>query len=324
MREEIEMIRRNVEAEARLVDDLLDLTRIGRGKIQLHFEIVDAHATLRSTLAMYQAEMDAKGLEASVALRAREHHVWADPGRLQQIFLNLMSNAVKFTPEGGTIFVRSNNVGSRLTVEVRDTGIGIEADFLQRLFDPFEQGEQTMTRQFGGLGLGLAITRSLVEMHSAAIRATSEGLGRGSSFNVDFATIPVDQAARSPGPVEQKALTALRVLLLEDHHDTRSVMTRLLSSFGCTVTAAGTVRDALALAERETFDLLVSDIGLPDGSGTEVMRKLRERHGTRGIALSGFGLPEDLRRSHEAGFDTHLIKPVNFKTLQQVIQQVAG
>jgi two-component system, chemotaxis family, CheB/CheR fusion protein len=325
LRSELAMIRRNIEVEARLVDDLLDLTRISRGKIQLQFEAVDAHAIVRNTLAMFQTEMDAKGLEASIALRAREHHVWADPGRLQQIFLNLLSNAVKFTPDGGAIAIRSSNVdGRQLLVEMRDSGVGIEPEFLARLFDPFEQGEQTVTRQFGGLGLGLAITRSLVEMHSGVIRAASEGPGKGSTFTVEFGTVPAEQAALAVAPVERRELTALRVLLLEDHEDTRMVMGRLLGSLGCTVTAAGTVRDALALAEHEEFDLLVSDIGLPDGSGTEVMKTLRARHGTKGIALSGFGQPEDLRRSQEAGFDTHLIKPVDFKTLQQVIRNVAG
>ena len=324
MRSELEMIRRNIEVEARLVDDLLDLTRISRGKVQLHFEVVDAHAIVRNTLAMFQPEIDAKGLEAAIALRAREHHVWADPGRLQQIFLNLLSNAIKFTPQGGTIAFRSSNSGPQLIVEVRDTGVGIEPEFLARLFDPFEQAEQTTTRQFGGLGLGLSITRSLLEMHSGAVRAVSDGPGKGSTFIVQLDTVPAAQAAQGAAPVERKELTALRVLLLEDHEDTRTVMGRLLGSLGCAVTAAGTVRDALALAENTQFDLLVSDIGLPDGSGTEVMRKLRDRHGTRGIALSGFGQPDDLRRSQEAGFDTHLIKPVDFKTLQQVIRNVAG
>jgi two-component system, chemotaxis family, CheB/CheR fusion protein len=325
LRSEIEMLRRNVEIEARLVDDLLDLTRISRGKVPLHFEVVDAHAVVRATLAMFQPEIDAKGLEAAVALRAKHYHVWADPGRMQQIVLNLVSNAIKFTPEGGSISVRSSSdERRRLRMEVRDTGIGIDADLLQKLFDPFEQGEQTTTRQFGGLGLGLSIARSLVEMHSGTITAASEGAGRGATFTLEFATVPADQAQQSQGTVEQKELTALRVLLLEDHEDTRMVMSRLLASFGCRVTATGTVRDALAIAEHERFDLLVSDIGLPDGSGTEVMKTLRARHGTKGIALSGFGQPEDLRRSREAGFDTHLIKPVNFKTLQELIQRVAG
>jgi PAS domain S-box-containing protein len=324
-RAEIEMLRRNIEAEARLVDDLLDLTRISRGKIQLHFEIVDAHAAVRNTLTMFQPDMDAKSLEASVALRAREHHVWADPGRLQQIVMNLVSNAVKFTNEGGTISLRSSNdANGRLVLEVRDTGIGMDPAVLQRLFEPFEQVDQTTTRRFGGLGLGLSIARSLMQMHNGTIHAHSEGVGKGSTFTIDFATIPADEAARVAARPTPSELSRLRILLVEDHVDTRQVMRRLLMSFGCQVSDVGTVREALALVDRERFDLLVSDIGLPDGSGTEVMRRLRDRQGTRGIALSGFGQPDDLRRSEEAGFATHLTKPVNLKTLQEVIQNVAG
>ena len=326
LRSEIEMLRRNVEAEARLVDDLLDLTRISRGKIQLHFEVVDAHAAIRNTLTMFQPDIDAKSLEASVALRAREHHVWADPGRLQQVLMNLVSNAIKFTPEGGTITVRSANHGAedRLAVEVRDTGVGMDPSMLERLFEPFEQGDQSATRPFGGLGLGLSIARSLMEMHKGTIRASSEGPGRGSTFTLDFGIVSAQDAARAATSPGSHTLAKLRVLLVEDHADTRFVMRRLLASFGCQVVDVGTVREALDLVERERFDLLVSDIGLPDGSGTEVMRELRTRQGARGIALSGFGQPDDLRRSEEAGFATHLTKPVNLKTLQEVIQRVAG
>jgi PAS domain S-box-containing protein len=327
MRGEIDMIRRNVETEARLVDDLLDLTRISRGKIELRMEVTDAHAIVRHTLAMFQQEMDVRGLESSIALRAKEFHVWADPQRLQQVLMNLLSNAVKFTAEGGIVSVRSTNTpDGRLSVEVRDTGRGIEPDVIARLFEPFEQGTQETTRRFGGLGLGLAITKSLVEMHGGTINAQSEGLGRGAVFTVEFATVARDGAteppAQQPSAAENK-LRGLRVLLLEDHVDTRQIMSRLLGSFGCDVTATGTVKEAIALAEAGEYDLLVSDIGLPDGSGMDVMRHLRQRqHDIKGIALSGFGQPEDLRRSQDAGFEMHLTKPVNFRALEDVIQKV--
>jgi PAS domain S-box-containing protein len=327
MRGEIDMIRRNVETEARLVDDLLDLTRISRGKVELRMEITDAHAVVRHTLAMFQPEVDTRGLESSIALRAKDFHVWADASRLQQVLMNLMSNAIKFTPEGGIISVRTSNTPQgRLHIEVRDTGIGIEPEVAARLFQPFEQGDQQTTRRFGGLGLGLAITRSLVEMHGGSIRVASEGKGRGASFLIELDTVPRDSAAEPP---QQKPsatankLTGLRVLLLEDHDDTRQIMTRLLGSFGCEVTAAGTVKQAIALAEQGEYDLLVSDIGLPDGSGMDVMRHLRQRRrDIKGIALSGFGQPEDLRRSQDAGFELHLTKPVNFRALEAVIQKV--
>ena len=327
LREEIDMVRRNVETEARLVDDLLDLTRISRGKLELRMEVVDVHAIARHVLATFQQEIDAKGLESSVALRAREHFVWGDANRLQQVFMNLLSNAIKFSPEGGTVSIRSANpVDGRLHIEARDTGIGMDAQTLARIFQPFEQGEQTTSRHFGGLGLGLSISRSLVEMHGGRITATSEGPGRGSSFVVELGSFA--EGAERDRPQQQPAsaankLSGLRVLLLEDHVDTRQIMTRLLGTFGCDVTAVGTVREAMALGETGNYDLLVSDIGLPDGSGIDVMRHFRQRRqDIKGIALSGFGQPDDLRRSREAGFETHLIKPVNLRALESVIQKV--
>ena len=321
--DQIDMIRRNVETEARLVDDLLDLTRIARGKIQLHFEVVDAHATLRHAITMFQSEIDAKGLEVTLALRAREHHVWADPARLQQVFFNLMSNAVKFTPENGMVTIRSTNADHRLQVEIRDTGVGIEPDVLPRLFGAFVQGEHTVTRRFGGLGLGLSIVKALMELHGGSVQAQSEGKDKGTTLTLELNTVPAGSSA-APRVENSTDCRGARVLLVEDHVDTREVLTRLLRTFGCIVTTASTVREARALADREKFDLLVSDIGLPDGSGTEIMAYLRDRYNIKGIALSGFGQDDDLRRSREAGFETHLIKPVNFQTLQRVIQKVAG
>ena len=327
LHEQLGMIRRNVETQARLVDDLLDVTRIARGKIHLHFEVTDANAALRGALGIVQDEADAKSLSITSAFHAKAHHVWADPGRLQQVFLNLLSNAVKFTPEGGSILVRSSDTaGGGFRAEVSDTGAGIEPDLLPKLFTAFEQGGPAITRKFGGLGLGLSIVRSMVELHGGHVTATSGGSGRGATFVVELTTIPAERANAVPVPVSRPGPggAARRILLVEDHTDTRNVMSKLLASFGYRVTAAGTVREALDLSERERFDLLVSDIGLPDGSGTEVMRALKERQQIQGIALSGFGRDEDLRRSAEAGFVQHLTKPVNFHTLREVIVTLAG
>jgi CheY-like chemotaxis protein len=195
---------------------------------------------------------------------------------------------------------------------------------LPRLFNAFEQGEQTVTRKFGGLGLGLSITRSLVDMHGGTIEAASDGPGQGATFTVRFKTVAaVDRApavARPPTPRE----TPVRILLVEDHADTREVLVTLLSTFGYSVTAAGGVKEAIEAAASGTHDLLVCDIGLPDGTGIDVMRHMREVHHVKGIALSGFGQDDDLRRSREAGFETHLTKPVNFQALRDVIQRVAS
>ena len=174
------MIRRNIETEARLVDDLLDLTRIARGKVQLHPEVLDAHAIVRHVIGDVRRRGRGQGPDGRAGAAGQDQsQVWADPGRFQQVLLNLVSNAVKFTPEDGTITIRTANENGTIKIEIADTGVGIEADVLPRLFQPFEQGERTVTRQFGGLGLGLSIVKSLVEMHKASISAASEGNGQG-------------------------------------------------------------------------------------------------------------------------------------------------
>jgi PAS domain S-box-containing protein len=319
--EQISMIRRNVETEARLVDDLLDLTRIARGKIRLHYEVVDAHAVLRDAIALLAKDIEGKAITVASSLCAKQHFVWADPGRFQQMVLNLLSNAVKFTPDDGTITVRTSNENGTIKIEVIDTGIGIEPDVLPKLFRPFEQGEHAVTREFGGLGLGLSIVKSLVQMHKASISAVSEGRGKGATFTLRMDTIqPADHhPAKAAGAADAPHY---RVLLVEDHEDTRTIMTKLLTSLGCIVTTASNVREAVEAAERQQFDLLLSDIGLPDGTGLDVMRKISAKFKITGIALSGFGQEDDLRRSREAGFATHLIKPVSIQALQDVIKNV--
>jgi PAS domain S-box-containing protein len=329
VREQLALIRRNIETQARLVDDLLDLTRISRGIIELHFETVDLHAALRGAVSVFQKELEAKELAVTMALHARESHVWADPSRLQQVFFNLLSNAIKFTPAGGSIMLRSRtDAAGRLMLTITDTGIGIEPQTLSRLFQPFEQGQQSTTsRRYGGLGLGLSITRALLQMHQGSVRALSEGEGRGSTFEILLPTIVANERQSDAGDshVDIRKMH-LRVLLVEDHEDSRRVLGKLLEGFGCTVFSAGTVGEALMLAENRDFDLLVSDIGLPDGSGIDLMRAIRHghHHEIKGIALSGFGQAEDLKRSEEAGFDVHLTKPVNLKALQEVIKKVVA
>ena len=324
IRGNIAMIRRNVETEARLVDDLLDVTRISRGKLRLQFEVVDVNEAIRAVVAMVQGQIDQKAIELTVGLRARKHHVWADPGRLQQVFLNLLSNAVKFTPEGGSISIRTadDEDGDRLRVEVGDSGIGIEPEMLPRLFTSFEQSERT--RRLGGLGLGLSIARALIELHHGTIRATSRGHNQGTMFAVELT--PTQQEPERGGSsatgTHDERLSGFRVLLVEDHADTRTAMFRLLEAIGCSVQSAGTLHEAIELAERGEFDLLISDIGLPDGSGTEIMRRLRDRN-IRGIAVSGFGQEDDVQRSREAGFAAHITKPISFHALKEAVSTAA-
>jgi signal transduction histidine kinase/ActR/RegA family two-component response regulator len=322
MRASLQMIRRNVELEARLIDDLLDLTRISKGKVQLNLAEVDAHLLLRSALEICQADIEKKNLVLITEFAAEKVALQADPARLQQIFWNLIKNAVKFTPQGGRLEIRTENRDGELRVEVTDTGIGIDADTLPKIFNAFEQGERS---QFGGLGLGLAISKALVETHHGKLIAESDGPDRGSRFTAIFplaeTTHPTNQSAAPSAPATHKSM---RVLLVEDHEDTNRSLTQLLRRRGYHVQPAHSVQAALEAAAHERFDVLVSDIGLPDGSGIDLMEKLRNDHPIFGIALTGFGMEDDLRKSHEVGFNHHLVKPVDLNRLDALIQQADG
>lgn len=323
-RSTVEMIRRNVELEARLIDDLLDLTKIARGKLQLDMEVLDLHQIVNSVVEMCAADCRNKELRLLVDLRAKRHHVRGDPARLHQVMWNLLKNAIKFTPPCGSITVRSSSRAEWLKLDVIDTGIGIEPETIPRIFFAFEQADATIAQRFGGLGLGLAISKSLIDMHGGTLSADSEGFNRGSIFSLELlATEPL--VARAPAPVLAPDATAgggLRILMVDDHEDTSSALKRLLVRFGYDVQLANSVQTALEAAASEPFDLIISDIGLPDGSGLDLMRELCARKPIKGIALSGFGMEDDIRKSHAAGFHEHLIKPINVQKLQAVIQKV--
>ncbi|MEY2506258.1 MAG: hypothetical protein QOH01_587 [Verrucomicrobiota bacterium] len=319
MHASLQMIRRNVELEARLIDDLLDLTRISKGKVQLNLEEVDAHVLLRSALEICQADIDKKNLELRTDFKAEKVCLEADPARLQQIFWNLIKNAVKFTPEGGRLEIRTKNRDDGLCVEVSDTGMGIDAETLPKIFNAFEQGDRS---QLGGLGLGLAISKTLVETHHGKLIAESDGPNKGATFTAIFpARETTGDMHRNAAPVAKPAHKAMRVLLVEDHEDTNRSLTQLLRRRGYHVQPAHTVRAALEAASQEQFDVLVSDIGLPDGTGIELMEKLKIDHPIFGIALTGFGMEDDLRKSHDVGFHHHLVKPVDLNRLDALIQQ---
>jgi signal transduction histidine kinase/response regulator RpfG family c-di-GMP phosphodiesterase len=319
VRASLQMIRRNVELEARLIDDLLDLTRISKGKVQLSIEEVDAHLLLRNALEICQADIDKKNLALRTDFAAENVRLEADPARLQQIFWNLIKNAVKFTPEGGRLEIRTQNNDGQLQVQVSDSGMGIEAETLPKIFNAFEQGDRM---QLGGLGLGLAISKALVETHSGTLTAESPGKNQGATFTAMFpVTEHSAEASINAIPSTPAARKSMRVLLVEDHEDTNRSLTQLLRRRGYHVQAAHSVESALEAAAHERFDVLVSDIGLPDGSGIELMQKLKGDHQIFGIALTGFGMEEDLRRSHDVGFNHHLIKPVDLNRLDALIQQ---
>jgi HAMP domain-containing protein/signal transduction histidine kinase len=322
VRESLQMIRRNVELEARLIDDLLDLTRIDRGKVQLNFEIVDAHTLLQNALEICQPEIDRKHLKPSLNLGAKKVHMRADPARLQQIFWNLINNAVKFTPPNGQITITTtNDSGEKLRVEIADSGMGIEPELLPKIFDAFEQGGRT---QLGGLGLGLAISKTLVEAHKGTITAQSDGRNKGSKFALVFPTCEKVEAqiapALSPRFAERQPM---RILLVEDHEDTNRSLTSLLRRRGYQVKSALTFQTAIELSAKEEFDVLISDLGLPDGSGIDLIQKLALKP-PLGIALTGFGMEQDIRKSREAGFHHHLVKPIDLNKLDALIQEGAA
>jgi CheY-like chemotaxis protein len=328
-RDDVQTIRRNIDLETKLIDDLLDSSRVASGKLALHPQPVGVHELLHHVLEICGSDLLAKQLNIVFDLRARHDRVHADPARLQQVFWNLVKNAVKFTPPGGRVVLRTRNARpGHIEVEVRDTGVGIALDVLPRIFHAFEQGDPSITREFGGLGLGLAISKTVIDLHGGTLSAHSDGPGRGSAFTVGLATLPAPapDAAPPPPPDTGRDVRAAfsRVLLVEDHADTAHILARLLTRQGFRVRTAHTVAKALALAAEEPFDIVVSDIGLPDASGYELMAQLRDRYGAKGIALSGFGMEEDMRKSREAGFVDHVVKPIDSTQLHAALKRVAA
>jgi CheY-like chemotaxis protein len=242
--------------------------------------------------------------------------------RLQQVFWNVLKNAVRFTPSGGEITIRSRPAAAdEWCVEIADNGVGIEPQDLERIFAPFTQGPHG--HRFGGLGLGLAISRRLVELHGGRITAQSDGARHGATFSVYLpATKPQANSPHreTPPQPDGKSNKARRILLVEDHNQTRVTLARLLTQRGHEVAAAETIEEALVRAQTFPFDLVLSDLGLPDGSGHDLIAQLRkQRPGCRSIALSGYGMESDTQRSREAGFDAHLTKPVDIQALEKVL-----
>lgn len=320
LQEYIRLVRRNVEMEARLVDDLLDISRIVQGKTVLRPEKVDAHQQVSHAVQMCQADLEAKEFHLHVKKEAAQSWVEVDVTRFQQALLNVIRNAIKFTPAMGTITILTRNpTPSDFEVVVSDTGIGISPNTLKHLFRAFEQGGREVTRQFGGLGLGLAITRTLMELHGGSIAGQSDGPNKGATFTLRLPTVsaPHETAAAPP---RNAPWQPCRILLVDDNTDTLKVLAHLLHSRGHTVHTATSVAEAQGVATNFKIDLLISDLGLPDGSGIDLMRQLRMHGISRGIAFSGYGMDSDIQKSRDAGFLAHLTKPVDIKVLMQQIE----
>jgi signal transduction histidine kinase len=325
-RASLAMIRRNIELETQLIDDLLDFTRIARDKMQLRFAPVDAHLALSNVVEICGAEARFKRLRVHLNLQAKSHYAAADAAKFQQIVWNLLKNAIKFTPEGGEIAISSSNPSPEvLTISVSDTGIGMDPEVMQRIFDPFEQGNRSFEHRVGGLGLGLAISKSLAQAHGGSLTAESDGRDRGSTFIFSMPTLSPAEAAIIPARASrERSQRALKILLVDDHQDTCAALEKLLALRGHLVAVTHNVRSAMEAAARNKFDLLISDIALPDGTGMELMMQLRAVANIPGIAISGFGNNGDIERSFEAGFAEHLIKPIKLDNLEAAIERALG
>lgn len=332
VREQLAMMEKNITLEARFIDDLLDLTAISRGKIQLRLEPCDAHSLIAHAIEIVRPDALAKDIKITCELSAEHSEISADGARFEQVVWNLLRNAVKFTPAAGRIIVRTTNECAQpdqecLHLEVRDTGRGIDASALETIFQPFDQGSLPGGHHFGGVGLGLAIARAVVAAHGGSIKAESAGKDAGATFVAEFPARSPQRGIRNsrpplPDPVTAKSEVTLRLLVVEDHASTLQLMVMLLRKRGHEVVPATTVADALAAAEKQVFDLVISDLGLPDGTGLELMGELRTRHGLRGVVLSGYGMEQDIVRSQDAGFISHLVKPIRMEDLFRILTTV--
>ncbi|MET0311568.1 MAG: response regulator, partial [Burkholderiaceae bacterium] len=307
------MIRRNIALEARLIDDLLDLSAISAGKVTLKLSTVDMHQLVRAVAEMVEDQVTAHRLRLTVDLGAASPLVLGDEARLHQVVWNMLRNAIKFTREGGSIVLRTRTHDGELVLTCRDDGIGIEPAALPRIFQPFEQADAEVSERYGGLGLGLAIARGLVREHEGRLEADSEGRGKGATFTLALPSLDPNalhqpDASPDPGEFPQGDETGWRLLLVEDNPDAADTMAMALEAYGYEVTHAGTCSDAIRVGRAGQFDIVLTDLGLPDGSGIEVGRELSPKVPV--IALSGYGAPTDLQRSKSAGFSGHLVKPV--------------
>jgi PAS domain S-box-containing protein len=331
----LDVIDRNAKAQAQLIGDLLDISSIISGKLRLDSRPFYPVESVEAALAAVLLTAEAKGVRVERALDAGAGPVLADPDRLQQIVSNLLSNAVKFTPPGGWVEVRLEKAGGEVRIQVRDGGEGIDPGLLPHVFDPFWQADTSTTRQQGGLGLGLAIVRQLVELHGGGVSAASPGKGQGAVFTVSLPLLRPREATREnpiiipkTGAAPAPPLAGLRVLAVEDDEATLDALTELLSLRGAEVTPAASVNEALKILQDLAPDVLVSDIGMPERDGYDLIREIRARG--RGaetlpaVAVTAFASPEDRQRALAAGFQVHLAKPVDPKELTSVIASLAG
>ena len=317
----MEVIERSAYTQAQLIEDLLDISRIIRGKMKLKVMPLPLQSVINASLDTIGIAAQGKKIDLQTNLEQNVGLVSGDPDRLQQVIWNLLNNAIKFTPDEGTVSINLEQVGDYAQIQVKDTGIGIEKEFLPCIFDRFRQVKSDSKRQYGGLGLGLAIVRYLVEMHGGTIFAHSAGIGKGSTFTVQLPILKAELVNQSNGFSKRKAETQLpelkdiKILLVEDDTDCRELVALVLSNCGAQVTAVASVREALRSFEKQRPDILISDIAMPTEDGYDLMRQLQQRQEAnkpllKAIALTAYAREEDQQRTKEAGFTLHLSKPI--------------
>jgi PAS domain S-box-containing protein len=332
----LETIERNVRVQGQIVNDLLDMSRIVSGKVHLEVHPLYLHEVVNNAIETVRQSASAKNVRIQPLLDSAIGMVRGDPNRLQQVLWNLLSNAVKFTPSGGRVQIVLERVNSHVEICVADTGIGIPGEFLPYVFDRFRQGDPSTTRRYGGLGLGLSIVKSLVELHGGTVRVKSPGENQGTTFIV---ALPISHVqsddmerrrnARAPDALESIELPELggvSVLIIDDEPDGRALLARILEGRGARATCASSATEALEALTREHFDILLSDVGMPDLDGYELIRRVRALDASRAgpipaIAITAYARPEDRQRSLLAGFHMHLSKPVEAREL---IASIAG
>jgi signal transduction histidine kinase len=322
---QVDVMSRQLGQLTRLVDDLLDVSRVSRGLIELRREPLPLAEVLEAALEAVRPALEARGHRLQIMGADASLHVNGDRVRLTQVFANLLQNAVKYTDPGGTVAVSVTPDGGRVSVMVRDTGVGIPPEMLSRVFELFTQVPVALDRAQGGLGVGLTLVKTLVELHGGHVTAHSVGLGQGSTFTVSLPLVATPRKNQGPAQRGAAPMVRARVLVVDDNRDSAESLAEVLRMMGADATVAQNGHEALAMAERDPPALVLLDIGLPGMDGYETARRLRSqaKPPLRLVALTGYGSPQDRERSMAAGFDAHLVKPVAPDVIEQVLASVA-
>ncbi|BAZ14698.1 multi-sensor hybrid histidine kinase [Calothrix sp. NIES-4071] len=339
----LETIERNAKSQAKIIEDILDISRIITGKLRLQVQPVNLVTIIEAAIESVRLAAEAKSIHIKSVLDSSNNHISGDADRLQQVIWNLLSNAIKFTPQGGQLQVRLECVNSHVEIIVSDTGVGISPDFLPYVFDRFRQHDSTSTRSYGGLGLGLAIVRQLVELHGGTVSVASPGIGQGATFIIKLPVMITHETSSQPEALDLSApadnnidaapsLEGLQILIVEDEVDSLELLSTILQGYGAQVIPTASVSEALEIIENATdqsLDVLVSDIGMPNEDGYSLIRKLRQLEAQRGgwmpaVALTAYAKSDDRRQALLAGFQMHLAKPVEPAELATVIASLTG